>query len=38
MACLAQTKPVPEPMRQTALALEQQGKLDEAEVQWKAIA
>jgi tetratricopeptide (TPR) repeat protein len=38
MACLAQTKPVPEPMRQTALALEQQGKLDEAEVQWRAIA
>src|ERR1700746_2854644 len=38
MACLAQTKPVPEPMRQNALALEQQGKLDEAEVQWRAIA
>jgi tetratricopeptide (TPR) repeat protein len=38
IACLAQTKPVPEPMRQTALAFEQQGKLDQAEAQWKAVA
>jgi tetratricopeptide (TPR) repeat protein len=38
IACLAQTRPVPEPMRQTALVLEQQGKLDEAEAQWRAIA
>lgn len=38
IACLAQTKPVPEPMRQAALALEQQGRLGEAEAQWRAIA
>jgi tetratricopeptide (TPR) repeat protein len=34
--CVAQTKPVPDPRRQTALALEQQGKNREAEAEWRA--
>jgi tetratricopeptide (TPR) repeat protein len=35
--CAAQTRPVPDAGRQTALALEQQGKNQEAEAQWRAV-
>lgn len=35
--CLAQTPPAPNQLRQTALALEQQGKNAEAETAWRAL-
>jgi tetratricopeptide (TPR) repeat protein len=38
IASIAQTRPAQEPTRQAALSFEQQGKLDQAEEAWKAIA
>lgn len=37
LPCAAQARPVPETGRQTALALEQQGKNQQAEAEWKAV-
>ena len=36
MLSVAQTRPPLDPHRQAALALEQQGKLDQAEIEWRA--
>jgi len=35
--CLAQTRTSPDPHRQAALDLERQGKIQEAEIEWRAI-
>ncbi len=35
--CIAQTRPAANPRREAALALEQQGKIHEAEIEWRAI-
>jgi tetratricopeptide (TPR) repeat protein len=38
IACLAQAKPAPDSASQSALTLEQQGKFEQAELAWQAVA